>query len=942
VTVTALLVSHDGARWLPAVLEGLRDQRRHPDRVLAIDTGSSDDSVELLVAALGSEAVHEERCSFPEAIARALPQIDTDWIWILHDDSNPDAGALGRLLTAAHEHQAAVAGPKLREWPSLRRLLELGVTISATGRRETGLERGEYDQGQHDTVREVLAVNTAGMLVRTDALMAVGGFDTELPLYGNDIDFGWRIAKAGLRTIVVPDAVVFHAEAAHRGVRRSALSGRRTRTHRYEREAALYTLLVNSTGRWTWTQALRLLVGTLLRVVGYLLARQPGHAGDEFAALLNTLRRPGALRRGRRARAALSGGDPERTRRLLAPWWMPYRHGLDAVTDFASAVALTGRDAAERRRDARAERLGLPARAVSDEDELEDDSGLLARFLTSPVALGVTALALLGLWAARQALGPLEGGALSPAPADTSAWWGLILNGWHELGQGTDAPAPGYLLPFAAAGSLLFGSPNLVVSLLFLLAVPFAGWGAWRFLRAASEVATGRSDTPVLVWGALAYAAVPVASGAWGQGRFGVVAAAALLPWLAHAVIGLFETSADRRWRAAWRGGALLALVAAFAPSAWLVALLGVAVLLGLGLLLAPDVVRSASVWAPLVVVLLVPVVLMLPGAVGMVGHDPAALFLEAGRLSPTPGPWDLIAGRLGGIGAPRWAGLLLLVPGVLALLRARTRVTVVACWILIAVAAVLAAILSRVTVELPAGPVQPGLGFFAVVIQGALVTAVVVAAQGLRPALERRTFGWQQAAGVVALVAAVAVPVGGLGWWVVSGDDELHRPQQTDVPAYMAQAGEEAPGHGVLVIRGDVPRGLTWEVHRGDGITLGEDEVLALTGPDARVDRAVTELVSRPTPEVLTTLTAEGIDYVLLPSPASPQVAATLDSADGLAQASATDRRTRAWQLEETASADAVSGDGPWWHGLLVAVQLIAVVVVAVLCGPTRREEAS
>ena len=38
---------------------------------------------------------------------------------------------------------ADILGPKLREWPSLRRLLELGITISGTGRRETGLERGE-------------------------------------------------------------------------------------------------------------------------------------------------------------------------------------------------------------------------------------------------------------------------------------------------------------------------------------------------------------------------------------------------------------------------------------------------------------------------------------------------------------------------------------------------------------------------------------------------------------------------------------------------------------------------------------------------------------------------------------------------------------------------------------------------------------------------------
>ncbi|MDO7867482.1 glycosyltransferase family 2 protein [Nocardioides jiangxiensis] len=935
-TVTALLVSHDGARWLPAVLEGLAGQTRQPDRLLAIDTGSSDGSADLLREALGDAAVREEECSFPEAIARLLPEVTTDWVWILHDDANPAPTALAELVATATRHDAAIAGPKLREWPSLLRLLELGVSLSATGRRETGLERGEYDQGQHDKVREVLAVNTAGMLVRRDALEALDGFDRHLPLYGNDIDFGWRAARAGLRTVVVPTAVVFHAEAAHRGVRRSALSGRRTRTHRYEREAALYTLLVNSE-RWFLPGLLRLTLGTVLRVLGYLLARQPGHAGDEFAALLNTYGHlPGILHRRRSLPPAVSD-----TAGLRPPWWLPYRHGLDTVTDFASAVALQGRDAADRRRVARAERLGLPAPVPVDEDELADDTGLVARYFTSPLALAITAAAILGLWAARVAFGPIAGGALSPAPAQASDWWHLALDGWHQLGQGTDAPAPGYVLPFALAATVLFGSPTVAVSVLFLVAVPFAGWGAWRFLRAVCELVTGRVDTAVALWGAIAYAAVPVASGAWGQGRFGIVASAALLPWFAHVVTGLFETSADRRWRAAWRGGAMLALLTAFTPSAWLVALMGVAVLLGLGFVLARDVVASKDVWLPLVVVLLVPAALMLPGAVGMVGHDPAALFLEAGRLSPTPGALDLIAGRVGGLGAPVWAGLLLLVPGLAALLRARTRVPVLACWILVAVAAVVAAILSHVTVSLPAGPVRPGLGFLVVVVQGALLCAAVIAAQGLRP---RRTGvhsqDWRFVGGALLALVAVTGPVVGLGWWVFDGDNLLDRPTHSDVPAYMVQAADEGRGHGVLVIRGDAHKGITWEVHRGSGITLGEDEVLALTGPDQRLDKAVRSLVSRATPQVLDTLTGAGIDYVLLPTPASAQVAAGLDAADGLTQASAPDPRTRAWQLTKTADGDAVAGEDPWWHRILVTLQLIAIVVVAVLCGPTRREE--
>ena len=136
----------------------------------------------------------------------------------------------------------------------------------------------------------MLAVNTAGMLVRRRVLEELGGFDAQLPIFGNDLDFGWRAAAAGHRTVVVPQAVVFHAEAAHRGIRRTPLTGRHT--HYQERRAALYTLLVNSRARALPFQVVRLGLGTLLRMVGFLLVRSVGEALDELAALVSLYSQP--------------------------------------------------------------------------------------------------------------------------------------------------------------------------------------------------------------------------------------------------------------------------------------------------------------------------------------------------------------------------------------------------------------------------------------------------------------------------------------------------------------------------------------------------------------------------------------------------------------------------------------------------------------------------
>ena len=95
----------------------------------------------------------------------------------------------------------------------------VGVSIDGDGRRVTGLEQREHDQGQHDGVRDVLAVSSAGMLIRQDVWEELAGFDPHLPLYRDDVDFCWRVHRAGGRVLVAADAVLHHRETSAHGRR---------------------------------------------------------------------------------------------------------------------------------------------------------------------------------------------------------------------------------------------------------------------------------------------------------------------------------------------------------------------------------------------------------------------------------------------------------------------------------------------------------------------------------------------------------------------------------------------------------------------------------------------------------------------------------------------------------------------------------------------------
>jgi GT2 family glycosyltransferase len=947
-SVSVLLVSHDGGRWLPAVIDGLRAQRAPLDGVVAVDTGSKDGSADLLEDAFGAVTRAPGSTSFPAAVALGLQRLrdsgsTSEWVWILHDDANPAPGALQALLVAADADPAAdVLGPKLREWPSLRRLLELGVTISGTGRRETGLERGEYDQGQHDQVREVLAVNTAGMLVRRSVLEELGGFDPQLPIFGNDIDFGWRAAAAGHRTLVVPDAVVFHAEAAHRGVRRTPLTGRHT--HYQERRAALYTLLANAPGRSLPWLVVRLAFGTVLRMVGYLVVRAAGEALDDLAALVSLYSRPGQIRAARQERRSRELADQEHVRALRSPWWVPYRHGLDFLGDLVAAATHQAQDVAERRRAAAAEvaPASTVARPRTEEEELlGEDTGVVARFLTNPVALALGLVVVLALVAARGAFGSISGGGLSPAPADVASWWRLHGETWHPLSTGTAVPAPAYLVPLALLASLLGGSPSAAVSVLFVLAVPLGLWGAWRLLRVVGRLATP-SGAPrwALLWGATTWALVPVVSGAWGDGRLGAVAVAVVLPWLAHAALGFADPDADRRWRAAWRTGLLLAVGSAFAPVLWIFATLLGLVVVAAASGIVRGAVRDRSVWGPPATALGLVPLLLSPWWIPAIQRGAAeGLVLDMGRLpQPDVDTLNLVAGRLADLGAPWWLGAILAVLAVLALVPRATRIPVLVCWVVALVAAVLAALLGAVSVSLAATTVDAGLSALVVVLQGAFVVAATLGAIGLA----RELRSWRRVLAGVLVAAAAVVPLGGLAWWVAGPDQAIGDGIETDVPVYMVTSSEEDPAHGILVVRGSVEEGLTYTIRRGDGVTLGEDEIIDLTAEDGAFADEVRALVSRPTPEVIDGLGESGIEYVVLPSPADGAVASVLDAAAGLVQASAADRSTRAWQVARPLEDSSLDGPTSWLRVVLLVVQGIGVVVVAVLCLPTtsRRRE--
>jgi GT2 family glycosyltransferase len=879
VPVTAVLVAHDGSRWLPEALAALDAQSVTPTRVVAVDTGSTDDSVRLLRRQVGHVLELPRTTGFPVAVAAALAAVpaDTRWVWLLHDDCAPDPDVLSLLLRgAAASPSAAVLGPKAVDWHDPRVLVEVGVTTDASGVRDPMVEPGELDQGQHDTPRDVLAVGTAGMLIRRDVWESLGGLDPDLPVFRADLDLGWRANAAGHRVVAVPSARVRHVRAATTG--RRPLDAASGRLHAVDRRAAWYVLLAHATG---WRLGLLLpwllLIG-LLRALGLLLVRRPRAAWDETTALAALLARPGRLRRARRERAARRTVPPRALRPLLSSPVVRARSRLTGLLD---------------RRAAR----GRPA-----------PPGLL-------LVLGLTMLTLL---AARSLLGSgvLAGGSLLPAPEGARQLWVTYA-----------ATAEPSLAVLGVLASVLLGQAGLAVDLLLLGSVPLSG-------AVAYAVAGHVVRSPLLRgWSAASWALLPVATGAVAGGRLDAAAAHVVLPPLLLAGHRLTRSDPRRSgWSGAWALGLALAATAALSPLLWL---------LLAALLLATSLLRTAAAAPPqrvaarrrtLAAVLAAgtPVLLLLPWSPGLL--SPTRLLQGPGRWAPELAEpalpaWHLLLLNPGGPGTPALiAALGLLLAALGGLLRTRRAPVVAAGWGLALLGLAVALLLARLRVD--GLPLWPGVPLD--LAAAGMLLAALVGAEGLQQSLTRSSFGWRQLAVVLTVGAAVAVPVVCAGAWLARGaDGPLQRAQRDLLPAFVRAELEAAPGRRALLL-GERPEGAAgysvgYAVSGAPGPLLGDRPV--------RMDEQVAAVLSVPDPDAAAGLAARGVLFVALDGDPAGAAALALDAQPGLTRQPAAPPAL--WRVEP-AAAPVAEPEAPTRLPLLL--QVGALLVVGVLAGPGAR----
>jgi GT2 family glycosyltransferase len=209
--VSVLVLNHNGRDHLQACLPTLAVQVYPSDRlrIEVIDNGSSDGSVEWVRANFPGVVIHrfDRNLGFAEPYDTVTRRSESEFVVFLNNDTRVEPTWVAELVSAAERHQADCVASRILDWDG-RRIDFIGGTVSFIGhtwQRQTG-----EPTGAEPPEARLLFACGGSMLIRRQVYVDAGGFDKDFFIYFEDVDFGWRLAVLGYKTVLASKAITYH------------------------------------------------------------------------------------------------------------------------------------------------------------------------------------------------------------------------------------------------------------------------------------------------------------------------------------------------------------------------------------------------------------------------------------------------------------------------------------------------------------------------------------------------------------------------------------------------------------------------------------------------------------------------------------------------------------------------------------------------------------
>jgi hypothetical protein len=210
--VAVIIPNWNTQRWLPGCLNGLRAQSYRDFRVLLVDNGSTDQSLELVRAQYPEVeilALPENR-GFAPAVNAGIRHSCSEYVALLNVDTIPHPDWLRWLVEVMDQSLPTVGSlaSKILSMDDPTIMDDAGNNLSWYG---SACKRGRGEPAKnYDQIEEVFSACGGAALYRRSFLEKVGLFDETFVSYLEDVDLGLQGQLVGYRCLYVPGAQVLH------------------------------------------------------------------------------------------------------------------------------------------------------------------------------------------------------------------------------------------------------------------------------------------------------------------------------------------------------------------------------------------------------------------------------------------------------------------------------------------------------------------------------------------------------------------------------------------------------------------------------------------------------------------------------------------------------------------------------------------------------------
>jgi N-acetylglucosaminyl-diphospho-decaprenol L-rhamnosyltransferase len=225
--VSVVVVTLDALPYLEQCLESVRGHE-----TIVVDHGSTDGTVELVRQKFpAARLIEQENLGLAAGWNAGVRAASRRYYLILNADAWVVGDAVERLVAFADEHpDAAVVGPRLRNpdgtlqrsvrgFPTVWRIATEYLFLRKLAPRSRALNAFYAGGFDHDAVHEAEFLMGSCMLVRRDAVDAVGLLDEDYFLFSEETDWHYRFRAAGWKVLFYPGAEVVHVGGAAHGGR---------------------------------------------------------------------------------------------------------------------------------------------------------------------------------------------------------------------------------------------------------------------------------------------------------------------------------------------------------------------------------------------------------------------------------------------------------------------------------------------------------------------------------------------------------------------------------------------------------------------------------------------------------------------------------------------------------------------------------------------------